>query len=137
MTVYPINPTRTKYEYKIRNHKCFSLDEVAEYINSTKGIIQGKFYRSKINEIKINGIKIKRKLIEQKGQMMKWTFFTVGKDGKSYFPKRTGSSQIELIDAWTLDIQEAVLWDKPEDLEPLANEFCNVCVISITQKDNR
>ena len=64
---------------------------------------------------------------------MKWTFFTVGKDVKSYFPKITGSSQIELIDAWTLDIQEAVLWDKPEDLEPLANEFCNVCVISITQ----
>jgi len=66
MTVYPINPIRTKYEYKIRNHKCFSLDEVAEYINSTKGTIQGKFYRSKINEIKINRIKIKRKLIEQK-----------------------------------------------------------------------
>ena len=66
MTVYPISPTYPKYEYKIRNHKCFSLDEVAEYINSTKGIIQGKFYRSKINEIKINGIKIKRKLLEQK-----------------------------------------------------------------------
>ena len=66
MTVYPISPTYAKYEYKILNHKCFSLDEVAEYINSTKGIIQGKFYRSKINEIKINGIKIKRKLIEQK-----------------------------------------------------------------------
>lgn len=60
MTVYPINPIQTKYEYKIRNHKCFSLDEVAEYINSTKGIIQGKFYRSKINEININGVKIKR-----------------------------------------------------------------------------
>ena len=68
---------------------------------------------------------------------MKWTFFTVGKDGKSYFPKRTGSSQIEMIDAWTLDIREAVLWDKPEDLEPLANEFCNVCVISITQKEQK
>ena len=66
MTVYPIRQIYTKYEYKIRNHKCFSLDEVAEYINSTKGIIQGKFYRSKINEIKINGIKIKRKSIQQK-----------------------------------------------------------------------
>lgn len=66
MTVYPINPIRTKYEYEIRNHKCFSLDEVAEYINSTKGIIQGKFYRSKINEIEINGIKIKRKKIGQR-----------------------------------------------------------------------
>ena len=66
MTVYPISPNYTKYEYKIRNYKCFSLDEVAEYINSTKGTIQGKFYRSKINEIKINGIKIKRKLREQK-----------------------------------------------------------------------
>ena len=66
MTIYPISPNYTKYEYKIRNHKCFSLDEVAEYINSTKGIIQGKFYRNKTNEIKINGIKIKRKPIEQK-----------------------------------------------------------------------
>ena len=66
MTVYPIRQNYTKYEYKIRNHKCFSLDEVAEYINSTKGIIQGKFYRSKTNEIKINGIKIERKLTEQK-----------------------------------------------------------------------
>lgn len=66
MTVYPISPIQTKYEYTIRNHKCFSLDEVAEYIESTKGIIQGKFYRSKTNEIEINGIKIKRKLLEQK-----------------------------------------------------------------------
>ena len=66
MTIYPISPNYTKYEYKIRNHKCFSLDEVAEYINSTRGIIQGKFYRNKTNEIKINGIKIKRKPIEQK-----------------------------------------------------------------------
>ena len=66
MAVYPISPNYTKYEYKIRNHKCFSLDEVAEYINSTRGIIQGKFYRNKTNEIKINGIKIKRKPIEQK-----------------------------------------------------------------------
>ena len=67
---------------------------------------------------------------------MKWTFFTVGKDGKSYFPKKTGSSQIELIDAWTLNIQEAVLWDNQEDLEPLANEFCNVYIISI-QKEQK
>ena len=66
MTVYPISPIYPKYEYKIRNHKCFSLDEVAEYINSTKGTIQGKFYRNKTNEIEINGIKIKRKKIEQK-----------------------------------------------------------------------
>ena len=66
MTVYPIRPIYTKYEYKIRNHKCFSLDEVAEYIDSTKGTIQGKFYRNKTDEIEINGIKIKRKLIEQK-----------------------------------------------------------------------
>ena len=66
MSVYPIRPIYTKYEYKILNHKCFSLDEVAEYINSTKGIIQGKFYRNKTNEIKINGIKIKRKSTEQK-----------------------------------------------------------------------
>lgn len=66
MTVYPISPIYTKYEYKIRNHKCFSLDEAAEYIGSTKGTIQGKFYRNKTNEIKINGIKIKRKLIAQK-----------------------------------------------------------------------
>lgn len=60
MTVYPIRQIYTKYEYKIQNHKCFSLDEVAEYINSTKGIIQGKIYRSKTNEININGVKIKR-----------------------------------------------------------------------------
>ena len=66
MTTYPLRPNKTKYEYRICNHKCYSLDEVAEYINSTKGIIQGKFYRSKINEIEINGIKIKRKLIERK-----------------------------------------------------------------------
>lgn len=66
MTVYPISPIYPKYEYKIKNHKCFSLDEVAEYVDSTKGTIQGKFYRSKINEIKINGVKIKRKLVEQK-----------------------------------------------------------------------
>lgn len=66
MTVYPISPIQTKYEYKIRNHKCFSLDEVAKYIDSTKGTIQGRFYRNKTNEIEINGIKIKRKLLEQK-----------------------------------------------------------------------
>lgn len=66
MTVYPIGPTYAKYEYKIRNHKCFSLNEVAKYINSTKGSIQGKFYRNKTNEIEINGIKIKRKLLKQK-----------------------------------------------------------------------
>lgn len=66
MIVYPIRPIYTKYEYKIQNHKCFSLDEVAEYIDSTKGIIQGKFYRSKTDKIEINGIKIKRKLLKQK-----------------------------------------------------------------------
>lgn len=66
MTVYPISPIHKKYEYKIKNHKCFSLDEVAKYIESTKGTIQGKFYRNKTNEIEIKGIKIKRKLLEQK-----------------------------------------------------------------------
>ena len=66
MTIYPLRPNKTKYEYRIHNHKCYSLEEVAEYIKSTKGLIQGKFYRSKIDEIEINGIKIKRKLIEQK-----------------------------------------------------------------------
>lgn len=66
MTVYPISPIQTKYEYKVRNHKCFSLDEVAKYIESTKGTIQGRFYRNKTNEIEINGIKIKRKLLGQK-----------------------------------------------------------------------
>lgn len=60
MTIYPLRPNKTKYEYRIRNHKYYSLEEVAEYIKSTKGLIQGRFYRSKTNEININGAKIKR-----------------------------------------------------------------------------
>ena len=60
MTIYPLRPNNTKYEYRIHNHKCYSLEEVAEYIKSTKGLIQGRFYRSKTNEININGVKIKR-----------------------------------------------------------------------------
>ena len=66
MTTYPLRLNYTKYEYRIHNHNCYSLEEVAEYIKSTKGLIQGRFYRSKTNEIEINGIKIKRKLIELK-----------------------------------------------------------------------
>lgn len=62
---------------------------------------------------------------------MKWTFYTVGKDGQTYFPKKTGTSQVELIDAWTLNIHEAFLWDNREDFECLANEYCNAYIVGI------
>lgn len=55
-------------EYKVdgSNFRFTSIDAVAAYIESTKGTVQGRFYRSGKDEIVINGIKIKRYIKKEK-----------------------------------------------------------------------
>lgn len=65
-----------------------------------------------------------------------YTFFTIGKDGKPYFPKETGTSQIQLIDTWTLNILEAVYWDELEPVKTLASEFNNVCIVTMEKHED-
>lgn len=65
-----------------------------------------------------------------------YTFFTIGKDGKPYFPKETGTSQMQLIDTWTLNILEAVYWDEIDPAKTLASEFNNVCIVTMEMQED-
>lgn len=43
--------------------KFYSVESVAGFVESTKGVVQGKFYRSGKDEIEVNGCKIKRRFL--------------------------------------------------------------------------
>lgn len=69
--------------------------------------------------------------------MSRYTFSTLGEDGKRYYPG-TGKSGPGLLDFnWTteLDLSKIVTWPELELLDIIAIEFCNTEIIEITNKD--
>lgn len=65
---YPNQGGHRPVEYKVDgcNFRFTSIDAVAAYIESTKGAVQGRFYRSGKDEIEINGTRIKRYIKKEK-----------------------------------------------------------------------
>lgn len=55
----------------------------------------------------------------------RFTFSTLGKNGKKYYPQKLIIDQISLVSNWTENKEEAVLWQSLEDFDCLMNEYCN------------
>ena len=55
-----------------------------------------------------------------------YTFSTLGKDGKRYYPKWMGDGdQSDMITCWTEESGEAIMWKNPEHFDCLMNEYEN------------
>ena len=62
---------------------------------------------------------------------MKYSFYVMSTDGYPLFPMELGGGiggQGDLVSKWTLNIDKAVLWDKPEDFDCLMAEFDSVLI---------
>ena len=62
---YPYRGGHRPVEYRVKgcDFKFYSLEAVAAFVESTKGAVQGKFYRSGKDEIEVNGMTIKRRML--------------------------------------------------------------------------
>lgn len=64
-----------------------------------------------------------------------YTFSTIAKDGKKYYPKEMKGNQGDLISDWTENKNKAVCWESPEIFDCLMNEYCDTEVEEVEKKD--
>ena len=55
----------------------------------------------------------------------RFTFSTLGKNGKKYYPQKLIIDQSDPVSNWTENKEEAVLWESLEDFDCLIDEYCN------------
>lgn len=64
-----------------------------------------------------------------------YTFTTLGKDGKRYYPSKPLAGKVVgagLLDFdWSEDVSKAITWYAKEDVKTIALEFCNTEIIRI------
>lgn len=71
--------------------------------------------------------------------MSRYTFTTVGKDGKAYFPSKplvgkfVGAGLLDF--EWTEDITKAITWNDEQTVETVAIEFCDSVIVEVSDKD--
>lgn len=66
-----------------------------------------------------------------------YTFSTIAKDGKKYYPKEMKGSQGDLISTWTTDIENAIMWGEIEHFDCLMNEYENTRIEEIKINDDK
>lgn len=67
--------------------------------------------------------------------MAKYTFNTLGTDGKRYYPCKPLAGKVVgagLLDyEWTEDINKAITWNDKQCVETIMLEFCDTILIEI------
>lgn len=66
----------------------------------------------------------------------RFTFSTLSKNGKKYYPQKLIIDQSDPVSKWTENKEEAVSWESLEDFDCLMNEYCNTEIEEVeTDKD--
>ena len=66
-----------------------------------------------------------------------YTFSTIAKDGKKYYPEQIKEDQSGLVSTWTTDIEKAVMWGEIEHFDYLMNEYENTRIEEIKNNDDQ